>query len=129
MAKIPKKYQQETYTRADLESLVKSQAGIGVGQARVAVATVFNALLGAMANGDTVKISGFGEFKGKEFEEKWCVDPRNGKMILIGKHYTPTLRFYRSAKDTVKEASYKREEILGRKTKKNKDKNKNGDES
>jgi len=60
------------------------------------VATVFDEISGALANGDRVELRGFGAFSVKHREARIGRNPRTGEAVAIEEKWTP---FFKAGKE------------------------------
>lgn len=70
-------------TKADLASTVAGKTGMTKKQAEAAVNTLVDAIKGAMAEGEIVRIVGFGTFSVRKRKARSGRNPRTGKSIKI----------------------------------------------
>ena len=63
-------------TKKDLIEVVSQKAKLSKKAAKVAVETFLNEIMKGLGNGETVKLSGFGTFKTKMFNESLASNPK-----------------------------------------------------
>ena len=56
------------------------------------VATIFEEIAAALANGDRVELRGFGAFSVKRRAPRWGRNPRTGQRVHVAAKYIPTSR-------------------------------------
>jgi DNA-binding protein HU-beta len=84
MGYISPKFMEVVMTKAELVKKLKEEAGLAtLTQAEAAYANLFSAIAGALKNGDTVAISGFGSFKQVKRAARTGRNPRTGQEIKI----------------------------------------------
>lgn len=67
-----------------------------------AVDTVFETIMGALAKGEEMAVSGFGSFLVKRRAARMGVNPRSGEKIQIAETVTPKFRAGKALKAAVK---------------------------
>lgn len=80
---------------------VSKNADIKKGAAEAAVNAVFASIQAALAEGDEVKIAGFGTFKVKERKERTGRNPRTKETIVVPASKTPAFSPAKALKDSV----------------------------
>jgi DNA-binding protein HU-beta len=66
-----------------------------------AVGAVFDAISGSLRNGDTVKVSGFGNFSVTDRSARQGRNPRTGEPVQIAASKQPKFKAGKLLKDTV----------------------------
>lgn len=85
----------------ELIAEVAAKTGLTKAAAGDAVDATFDAISGALAKGDDVKIAGFGNFAIAERAESEGRNPRTGETIKIAASKTPKFRAGKGLKDAV----------------------------
>ena len=73
----------QTITRADLSEAVYQQVGLSRNESAALVETVLNEISGALAEGDSVKISSFGSFAVRQKGQRVGRNPKTGEEVPI----------------------------------------------
>ena len=81
-----------------------ARTGLSKGAARDAVDGVFAVIGEALANGEDVRLPGFGSFGTRTWLARTGRNPRTGEAVSIPASTTPTFRAGKTLKDTVKGA-------------------------
>lgn len=87
--------------KGDLIEAVSTQAGFAKAEATRAVDAVLEAITGALKNGDTVALVGFGTFVVKARAARSGRNPRTGETIEIAATKTPGFKAGKALKDAV----------------------------
>jgi len=85
----------------DIIAIVAAEARIIKKDAAVAVDTVFNTILNALADGEEVKIAGFGSFEVKQHIARTGMNPITKEPIQIPAMNAIAFRAGKAAKDKV----------------------------
>lgn len=88
--------------KAELVSHVAEEAGINKIVAAAAVDAVVSGVTGALANGGTVSLVGFGTFSVTERAARTARNPRTGEPIDVPASKSPKFKAGKSLKDAVK---------------------------
>ncbi len=72
-----------TLTKADLADLLFEQVGLNKREAKDMVEAFFEEVRGALEAGDSVKLSGFGNFELRQKAERPGRNPKTGEFIPI----------------------------------------------
>ncbi len=88
--------------KSTLIETVSKGADIKESVAKAAVNAVFAAIEEALANGDEVKIAGFGSFKVKERKARTGRNPRTKEEIVVPASKAPSFSPAKALKDAVK---------------------------
>ncbi|MGL4577228.1 MAG: integration host factor subunit alpha [Burkholderiaceae bacterium] len=72
-----------TLTKADLADLLFERVGLNKREAKDMVETFFEEIRDALANGDSVKLSGFGNFLLRDKPQRPGRNPKTGEAIPI----------------------------------------------
>ena len=89
--------------KQDLVSNVAAKSGLTKKDAKVAVEAVFNYIGATLANGDKLKLVGFGTFAVRERAARKGYNLQTGKKIAIPATKVPAFKPGKSLKDAVKE--------------------------
>jgi integration host factor subunit alpha len=79
-------------TKADLAQRICDDLGLNKREARLVVDLFFETLRAALAGGDPVKLSGFGNFNLREKNERPGRNPKTGQEIPISARRVVTFR-------------------------------------
>ena len=79
-------------TKSELSTQVAAQASLTKASADAAVSAVFSAITDALANGETVTLTGFGTFSVKSREARQGRNPRTGESITIAASNVPAFK-------------------------------------
>ena len=85
----------------DLVTAVATSAGLSKADAAKAVDGVFEAISGALAGGDEVRLVGFGTFSVSERAASEGRNPRTGETIKIAASKQPKFKAGKGLKDAV----------------------------
>lgn len=85
----------------DLVTAVATSAGLSKADAAKAVDGVFDAISGALAGGDEVRLVGFGTFSVSERAASEGRNPRTGETIKIPASKQPKFKAGKGLKDSV----------------------------
>lgn len=73
----------QTITRADLSEAVYQQVGLSRNESAALVETVLEEISGALAEGESVKISSFGSFSVRQKGQRIGRNPKTGEEVPI----------------------------------------------
>ena len=90
-----------TLTRADLSEEVHREIGLSRADAASVVEQVLDHMCGALANGENVKISGFGSFILREKGERVGRNPKTGIEVPIAPRRVLTFRASQMLRDRI----------------------------
>lgn len=94
-----------TTKKSIAESLQKVMAmkgvNMGIEKCLACVNTVFQACANSLANGENVRIDGFGQFKYVEVPERPGRNPKTGEAVTIPAHKTVRFTVSKTLKDSV----------------------------
>jgi DNA-binding protein HU-beta len=88
--------------KADIISAVHEVLGSTKADAERVVDTVFNSIEGAMKDGDSVSVAGFGIFEAKLRAKREARNPRTGETVTVPAMRVPKFRAAKALKDSVK---------------------------
>ena len=89
-------------TKSELSSKVAAEASLSGAAADRAVNAVFSAIADALANGETVALTGFGTFTVKKREARQGRNPRTGESISIAAANVPSFKAGKTLRDAVR---------------------------
>ena len=99
-----------TLTKAELADLLYEQVGLNKREAKDMVESFFEEVRIALEAGDSVKLSGFGNFELRKKSERPGRNPKTGQMIPIAARRVVTFHASQKLKDVVE--SHARENSL-----------------
>lgn len=88
--------------KADLINHVADAAGLSKAAAGEAVEAVLGGITGALKNGDSVSLVGFGTFSVAQRAARTARNPRTGETINVGPSKAPKFKAGKALKDAVK---------------------------
>ena len=88
-------------TKSELSTQVAAQASLTKASADAAVNAVFSAITDALANGETVTLTGFGTFTVRSREARQGRNPRTGESITIAASRVPAFKAGKTLRDAV----------------------------
>ena len=88
-------------TKSELSTQVASQASLTKASADAAVTAVLSAITDALANGETVTLTGFGTFSVRTREARQGRNPRTGESITIAASRVPAFKAGKALRDAV----------------------------
>ena len=88
-------------TKSELSTQVAAQASLTKASADAAVNAVFGAITDALANGETVTLTGFGTFSTRQREARQGRNPRTGESITIAASNVPAFKAGKALRDAV----------------------------
>ena len=89
-------------TKSELSTKVAAQASLSAAAADRAVNAVFSTITDALANEETVALTGFGTFSTKNREARQGRNPRTGESIAIAASRAPSFKAGKSLRDAVR---------------------------
>ena len=87
--------------KAEMADRLAARTGLGKSAAKEAVDGVFAVIGDALANGEEVRIAGFGTFGTRSRPARTGRNPRTGEAVSISASTSPTFRVGRTPKDAV----------------------------
>ena len=90
-----------TLTRADLADIVHREIGLSRAESAGIVEGVLAHMCGALANGENVKISGFGTFVLRDKAERIGRNPKSGIEVPIAPRRVLTFRASQTLRDRI----------------------------
>jgi nucleoid DNA-binding protein len=71
------------FTRADLQEILQSVAGLDLRTARMLTGRIIEAVATALAAGETVELRGLGTLDVREHAERRAHKPRTGETVIV----------------------------------------------
>lgn len=90
-----------TLTRADLAEKLNVRIGLSRAESARLVEAIIDKICGALANGENVKISGFGTFVLRDKNERVGRNPKTGVVVPIAPRRVMTFRASQTLRDRV----------------------------
>ena len=87
--------------KSELINAVAEKAGISKKDAEVAISSLLDVIIENVANGEEIRIVGFGTFERRERKERVGSDPRTGEKIQIAASKVPAFKPGKSFKEAV----------------------------
>jgi integration host factor subunit alpha len=72
-----------TLTKADLADNLSSKLGFNKNDAKKFIELLFEEIKGSLSNGESVKLSGFGNFEIRDKDPRPGCNPRTGEKIIV----------------------------------------------
>lgn len=88
-------------TKSELIKAVAQATGMNKVNATNAVNAVFNTIMGEVANGGKVTLTGFGTFETRSYKQKECVNPRTHEVMTVPAFKYPAFRAGKNFKGEV----------------------------
>ena len=88
-------------TKSELLTEVAAKASLTKASADAAVNAVLSTITDALANGETVTLTGFGTFSTRQREARQGRNPRTGESIAIAASSVPTFKAGKALRDAV----------------------------
>ena len=89
--------------KSDIGDRLAGRLGLSKAVAKDAVEGVFEAIVEAMANGEEVRLAGFGTFAAKNRAARTGRNPQTGEVLSIPASKTPSFKAGKALKDAVKD--------------------------
>jgi len=96
-----------TLTKAELAELLFEQVGLNKREAKDMVETFFDEIRDALERGESVKLSGFGNFQLRDKPQRPGRNPKTGEEIPITARRVVTFHASQKLKSMVEDVSYK----------------------
>lgn len=90
-----------TLTRADLADTMNRQVGLSRADSAVMVESILDHMIGALVDGENVKISGFGTFVLRDKGERTGRNPKTGVEVPIAPRRVLTFRASQTMRDRI----------------------------
>jgi len=87
--------------KRDLVDAVAAQVGRPRAEVASTVDAAFDLISGALARGEKVAISGFGNFDARQVAERTARNPRTGESVLVPAHTKARFKPSRNLKSTL----------------------------
>jgi DNA-binding protein HU-beta len=88
--------------KAELIETVAQKTGLPKRTAREAVNTIFSTISKSLADGQTVRITGFGSFAARPRRSSSRINPQTGQRLLVPSKVVPAFRAGRELKEMVR---------------------------
>ena len=92
-----------TLTKADLSEILFDRVGLNKREAKDMVEAFFEEIRNALENGDSIKLSGFGNFELRKKSERPGRNPKTGEEIPIKARRVVTFHARQKLKSNVEE--------------------------
>ena len=89
--------------KTDLVNVVSSETGVAKKEVEAVVSATFDAICGALKNGDKVQLIGFGTFEVKDVAAREGHNPQTGEAIKIEASKKPAFTASKALKGIVNE--------------------------
>ncbi|MBN8809226.1 MAG: integration host factor subunit alpha [Sphingomonas sp.] len=93
-----------TLTRADLADAIQREVGLSRADSAQMVEDILGHMCGALANGENVKISGFGTFVLRDKSQRIGRNPKTGVEVPIAPRRVLTFRASQMMRDRIVQA-------------------------
>lgn len=93
-----------TLTKAELAEMLFDQVGLNKREAKDMVETFFDEIRGSLENGQSVKLSGFGNFQLRDKPQRPGRNPKTGEEIPISARRVVTFHASQKLKDQIDDA-------------------------
>lgn len=104
-ARLLAEKQMATLTKAELAELLFEQVGLNKREAKDMVETFFDEIRNALERGESVKLSGFGNFQLRDKPQRPGRNPKTGEEIPISARRVVTFHASQKMKNMVDQAS------------------------
>ena len=91
--------------KSDISDRMAQRMGLGKSAARDAVDSVFEAIGEALANGEEVRIAGFGTFGARSRPARTGRNPGTGEVLSIPASTAPVFKAGKALRDAVKDGN------------------------
>ena len=88
--------------KVEMAGRLAARTGLSKAIAREGVGGVFAAIGDALANGEEVRIAGFGTFGTRSRADRTGRNPRTGEAVSVSASTSPTFKARKTLKDAVK---------------------------
>ena len=88
--------------KADIAAEVAGRASLTKAQAKSAVNAVFEVIRDALANGDTVSVTGFARFSTKRRPARTGRNPRTGQTVAVASSKAPSFKAGKALRDRLR---------------------------
>ena len=88
--------------KTDIVARVAGRASLTKAQAKSAVNAVFDVIRDALANGDTVSVTGFGRFSTKSRPARTGRNPQTGESVAIAASRAPSFKAGKALRDKLR---------------------------
>ena len=94
-----------TLTKAEMADLLFERVGLNKREAKDIVDTFFEEIRDALANGDAVKLSGFGNFQVRKKPARPGRNPKTGASVYVNTRKVPFFKVGKELKERVNKGS------------------------
>jgi len=101
----------ETLTKAGLANHLAEEIGLNKREATTVIEQIVDRISTALANGEMVKISGFGKFKLRDKKSRPGRNPKTGQLVEVSERRVVTFKSSQKLKELVEQ--YEREGSAG----------------
>lgn len=95
----------QTLTKAELAEMLFERVGLNKRESKDIVETFFDAVRDALADGDAVKLSGFGNFQVRDKPARPGRNPKTGEVIPIAARRVVTFHASQKLKSAVEDSA------------------------
>ena len=88
--------------KSELSARVASRVSLPISDANKAINVLFDAIAEALANGEAVRVPGFGTFSSRSRAARQGRNPRTGERMTIGASTTPVFKPGKALRDAVR---------------------------
>jgi len=81
-----------TIGREDLARMVSEKTGLNLLDAKLIIASFFDAMKAELAKGKRIELRGFGRFFVREKKSRVAKNPKNGQKVYIDHKFNPTFK-------------------------------------
>lgn len=89
-------------TKLDLVREIAQEMEVTQKEVSKAVDVVFSVIADKVAEGETIRIAGFGTFGVVDIAERTGRNPQTGESLVIPAHKTPKFKYSKAIKDAVR---------------------------
>jgi len=101
----------QTLTKAELAEMLFERVGLNKRESKDIVETFFDAVRDALADGDAVKLSGFGNFQVRDKPARPGRNPKTGEVIPIAARRVVTFHASQKLKSAVEDSVAEPEQL------------------
>ncbi|MBR9977639.1 MAG: integration host factor subunit beta [Bacteroidetes bacterium] len=88
-------------TKADIVDNIAAATGLTKVETEAVVDGFLATVSGALKNGESIEIRGFGSFKVKMRKARMARNPRTGEEVFVHEHYVPVFKVSKELRNTV----------------------------
>ncbi|MEE9225891.1 MAG: HU family DNA-binding protein [Bacteroidota bacterium] len=90
-------------TKADIVDTIASATGLTKVETEAVVDGFITTVIGALKEGKSIEIRGFGSFKVKKRKGRMARNPRTGQQVQVDEHFVPIFKVSKDLKNLVNE--------------------------